>query len=1200
MVALVIAAVGSFVSCKDYDDDINNLQKQIDNAALKSSVEALQSTLDSKITAAQNAAAAAQTAADKAAATANAAVTKAQLDDAISAAKTAAATAANEYADKVAAAAQTAAAQKAYDDAKAYVDAEVAKVTAAIPSEAAIKAIADASAAALDEALATELKTWVNEQIAAIDVEGQVEAAVAKAIEKIDTAADNVAAIWSAVTAVDLIVSNKSEEGAEFNNNNILKLYTGTIGDNARFGNQSKPEAEGAYDFKKGEEIEFDNNLLIRVTPANAKLTADMIKIIDSKGNDLSSIITIGEPEEFTDLITRGEKTGLWTVPVYRIKDIKDEAIEKATQGNAKGEGQIAYAIAINNTKDVEGRNAVSQFDIYVNYGDYTPAVTYDFKVGGVYASAIHNRWTPAGEIKAEDGSKLTKASEDFYPELKWAKADDDVVIPAYAQINNATDTDKENNVAYDLADARQGINVADFSVKVGQPFAISNFEPVNVKGDDTFVKSYYVTLDRNNAIESDPSEIRAWDKYDIQGLDKVTPASKKLTITINEGDSDPNGDVIGFRLFAVNYDGTLADPDGKAFYVQVGAAEDNSATIKELVWNASSDAPMALVKGVQVALSAANVATALQNYGTATVDASDFKKLTISAANGVTGEATLTDADTDENVSDDFNAANDKVFYALLDKNGALATNWADIASIKVAVNNPGQFVDGKTVSFTINGTDANRYGRLVNKLTVTIKKSLATTIEGKFTFADGVKPTAGVLNIMLYPTNNAITAVNSWAAGVALPGTLYGQADLTGYGRYGDNSDAERDKFQWVFSGAQRPDIKAAAKAIAALKDTPKAAGDVVVAYGAVAATAVAAPAKKYSGGASEAALPAAGVAYAANAAMQGTNVGTAATPANITAYPGRFVLLLNVSDFDAASPESAASAGDGVDAYSVYTEDAAGNKAQSAIGSQKSVALEYNVGKISLEKTAAGADKAQKDYFLTAWSGKANLTYEIADAFQTYPFNEYEYATAVKTDGSVQTKATSSDIYVQLVGGINNNAKFQVVNPGIYATDYGLRGAAAGAATGVYAGIDMGWFDTTAPNAWTDGAVTVNTGFSILDWVKGSNSIYSTAYLTLVPGNYLATGYELNTYKGYASTPAIMDLSAAHIFRAELINAAGVESEYYYASVSDAGLLKIQAQTAPPTMLFKTTLTLNVYVKDCFGIEHKIITKDIEFRP
>ena len=32
-------------------------------------------------------------------------------------------------------------------------------------------------------------------------------------------------------------------------------------------------------------------------------------------------------------------------------------------------------------------------------------------------------------------------------------------------------------------------------------------------------------------------------------------------------------GDVIGFRVYAVNYDGTLTDPDGRAFYLAVGDA---------------------------------------------------------------------------------------------------------------------------------------------------------------------------------------------------------------------------------------------------------------------------------------------------------------------------------------------------------------------------------------------------------------------------------------------------------------------------------------------------------------------------------------------------------------------------------------------------------------------------------------------------
>ena len=39
--------------------------------------------------------------------------------------------------------------------------------------------------------------------------------------------------------------------------------------------------------------------------------------------------------------------------------------------------------------------------------------------------------------------------------------------------------------------------------------------------------------------------------------------------ITIN-GDNIID-DIIGFRVYAVNYDGTLVDPDGKAFYVKLG-----------------------------------------------------------------------------------------------------------------------------------------------------------------------------------------------------------------------------------------------------------------------------------------------------------------------------------------------------------------------------------------------------------------------------------------------------------------------------------------------------------------------------------------------------------------------------------------------------------------------------------------------------
>lgn len=50
---MLLAATSMFVSCKDYDDDIKNLQSQIDKAALQSSVDALRTELTTQLTSAQ-------------------------------------------------------------------------------------------------------------------------------------------------------------------------------------------------------------------------------------------------------------------------------------------------------------------------------------------------------------------------------------------------------------------------------------------------------------------------------------------------------------------------------------------------------------------------------------------------------------------------------------------------------------------------------------------------------------------------------------------------------------------------------------------------------------------------------------------------------------------------------------------------------------------------------------------------------------------------------------------------------------------------------------------------------------------------------------------------------------------------------------------------------------------------------------------
>ena len=154
LVVALLATTSVFVSCKDYDDDIKNLQSQIDKRALTSDLETLKQTVATNATSAQNAMAKAEEAlkaAGAAQATANAAATKAQLDEAIAAVKKAAEEEGTKVAASIKAAADAAAAaQKTGDDAAAAAKAaaEAAK-TAQETADKAVKDAADAAAAAL-------------------------------------------------------------------------------------------------------------------------------------------------------------------------------------------------------------------------------------------------------------------------------------------------------------------------------------------------------------------------------------------------------------------------------------------------------------------------------------------------------------------------------------------------------------------------------------------------------------------------------------------------------------------------------------------------------------------------------------------------------------------------------------------------------------------------------------------------------------------------------------------------------------------------------------------------------------------------------------------------------------------------------------------------------------------------------------------
>ncbi len=154
--------------------------------------------------------------------------------------------------------------------------------------------------------------------------------------------------------------------------------------------------------------------------------------------------------------------------------------------------------------------------------------------------------------------------------------------------------------------------NRHDFPIKVVNEkdgwFNIKIQFPKTLCGRHTDIKAFYVTLDQNFARESTTSEVSAWTGYIYDGVGFQTvngfdTQTGKYRIDTNRNDTElgivngirpaklfvkedgkdiegvikvkdargAKGDIIGFRVFAVNLDGTLYDPDGRAFYVKLG-----------------------------------------------------------------------------------------------------------------------------------------------------------------------------------------------------------------------------------------------------------------------------------------------------------------------------------------------------------------------------------------------------------------------------------------------------------------------------------------------------------------------------------------------------------------------------------------------------------------------------------------------------
>ena len=657
--ALMVTATGTFVSCKDYDDDIDNLQEQIDKLATKEDMTSQIATLQAALTTA------AKDASD--------AITKAT-------------------------AAETAA--KAANDA------------AAEAKAAADKAVAEAKAEAI-KAVQSELEALKKEVTEATESAlADMRKEVAEATKKVE---DIVGKIADMVTSVELVASYSA-------NPTGTDLTFSTAIEKA---NVFSDGITNAITFTKDKQVQTGDKFVVRVSPTNAVLTPDMISFTNSQGQNLNEFLSVQKVEKYDGLLSRAAgNNGLWEVTVA-LKNYDEKAFAAATETKVGNDTEfILFAVQVNNTlSTAETREVISSYDLTLDWTKYVGEKSLNYFVDKTNVNNIHNRFT-----NAEDGTAIT------YKELAWKGDAFTTVIPL----------DKANtNVKIDGTDNRQGEKsypaVQGEAIKIALSTATDKVTaPANIRG-------IYVVLDKDNAVESAPSELNAWNSYTYSGLNTVVEGTS-TEVTINS--TTAINDVIGFRVYAVNFDGTLVDPDGKAFYVQLG----NAATD----WNATATTVTALNP-------ADKAVTATQ---------SDKAPVSLTKLSAPTAATWTTDKVND--IDPAFNAifVNDK--NEVLYSTAAPTTFPSDFSKVTKVYTVPTQgdwklYEDNKAYNGTL--TIKNASGHVLATMNVSMTKVLPATIPSGFSVKTA-QVADGIYNCYMIPMNDANTV--AWTAETATKGSM------------------------------------------------------------------------------------------------------------------------------------------------------------------------------------------------------------------------------------------------------------------------------------------------------------------------------------------------------------------------------------------------------------------------------------------
>ena len=310
--ALLFASAGTFTSCKDYDEDINNLQSQIDKLATKEDMEAKLSQMETAI---NNA--------------------KATAEEALKAAQEAGS------AD------------------------EIAKL------EARIKALEDA---ALDvDALKKEIANSVEEQMA--DFREEMKELLKKVEELTGYSLDMVTGI-SFVYNYNENAADAEKELDTHLNVNYARISGVTYNGEAQnlpytFGK----DMAGSFAVNKGDVNTVPAYMAVKLDPVNAVITSDMLTLVNGTGKNVNDYVDMTAEAWSKNLTTSSRvasATGLYKVGVQLKNNVDFEAFDKLVLPTAgahdpsncdgKNHGYNLFALGVSDSE--KSRTVTSEYDV--------------------------------------------------------------------------------------------------------------------------------------------------------------------------------------------------------------------------------------------------------------------------------------------------------------------------------------------------------------------------------------------------------------------------------------------------------------------------------------------------------------------------------------------------------------------------------------------------------------------------------------------------------------------------------------------------------------------------------------------------------------------------------------------------------------------------------------------------------------------